>query len=90
MSYDDTNQIILSKVTSTNPNAPYARVLFNIDGVKYKAGLWLWKRQDDSPVTDKDGNRKYKGKVEVYNYQPQEAGDKPPTDDGFTDDDIPF
>lgn len=93
--FDNNMQIILSKVVSDNPNAPTMRVNFEIDGLKYKAGLWAWVRQDGSKVTDKDGNGKYKGKVEVDDFAPNEQPNTPPApakavQEDFPDDDIPF
>jgi len=76
MSYDNSNQAILSKVVSDKENAPALRVEFNVEGVKYKASLWPWTRKDGSPVTDKNGNGQYKGKVErdTYGEEQQASG----------------
>jgi hypothetical protein len=95
--YDNTNDIIVSKVVSDNPNAPVLRVnLEDINGKKWKAGLWVWEKKDGTPVTDKDGNKKYKGKLEPDNYEPgQQSGasqapaSTPPAQD-FEADEIPF
>ena len=93
--FNNDMQIILSKVSSDNPQAPALRVNFEINGQKYKAGLWLWDRKDGTPVCDKNGNKKYKGKIEIDDYQPNSppAAQPPPapaqTEDGFTDG-IPF
>ncbi len=99
--YDNDNQVILSKVDSTNPNAPHMRINFEINGQKYKAGLWLWKRKDGSLVTDPSGNKMYKGKVEVDDYvrkpKPEihfrevpAAADFERDAEDFHDDKIPF
>lgn len=89
MSYDNNKQIIVSKVVSDNPKAPTLRVTTEIDGQKYKAGLWLWKRKDGSSVTDKNGNGQYIGSLEVDDYKPQQQREPEPPQDDF-DDDIPF
>jgi len=87
--YDNTNQIILTKAVSDKPNAPDLRVNFNVDGVKYKAGLWVWTKKDGTPVTDKNGNRQYKGKVELDDYEPGAKAESKPEPE-FGDQDIPF
>ena len=88
MSYDNDMEIILSKVVSDKPNAPAWRVTFEMDGQKYKAGLWVWDRKDGTFVTDQDGNKKYKGKIEIDDYTPPASQPEPAKD--FDDDDIPF
>lgn len=97
--FDNNMQIILSKVVSDNPNAPHMRVSFEMNGQKYKAGLWLWKRKDGTYVTDPSENKKYKGKIEVDDFVPQKrgiefsgSGDNPAdnTLDDFAECDIPF
>lgn len=96
MSYDNSNQIILKKVVSENPNAPKLRAEITIDGVKHKAGLWVWTRKDGSPVQDKDGNGQYIGKVELdtYGQNVQDNGlnqaKQAAAPAGFEDQDIPF
>jgi hypothetical protein len=93
--YDNNMEIILSKVASDNPKAPPLRVTMEINGQKYKAGLWVWDRKDGTKVTDKDGNAKYKGKLEIDDYQPTNtsppaAPSAPQEQDDFKDDSIPF
>jgi hypothetical protein len=96
--YDNNMEIILSKVVSDNPRAPALRVTFEINGQKYKAGLWPWERKDGSRVTDKDGNGKYKGKIEIDDYVPNQPANEPPPAPAQTapavepdfGDDIPF
>ena len=96
MSYDNSTQVILSKVSSTNEKAPKMRITFEMDGQKYKCGLWPWLRKDGSPVNDKEGNLQYIGKWEVDNYAAtvQEGGlahvKAAAIPDGFAEDDIPF
>ena len=99
--YDNSKQVILSSVTSDNPNAPAMRVEWTDGtGQKQKAGLWLWERKDGTPVLDKQGKKQYIGKYEEDNYaqQVQDKGivgankalnEKP---EGFADleSDIPF
>lgn len=92
MSYDNNMQVIVGKVTSSNTKAPTLRVNVEIDGVKYQAGLWPWKRKDGSNVTDKQGNMQYIGTLEVDNYKPQDTNidrQAAPAEDEF-DDSIPF
>ena len=91
MSYDNNMQLIVSKVVSDNTKAPTLRATVEIDGQKYKAGLWVWKRKDGSSVTDKAGNNPYIGKLEVDDYEgkSQPADSAPPAPDDFNDD-IPF
>lgn len=94
MSYDNDKQIIVSKVVSDKARAPTLRVSLEIDGVKYKAGLWHWTRRDGSSVTDKNGNSQYKGTLEIDDFRsgPKTQGaqqDHGPGPDDF-DDDIPF
>ena len=92
--YDKNMEFILFKVVSENPKAPALRVNFEIDGQKYKAGLWPWERKDGTRVTDKDGNGKFKGKIEVDDYQPQSTPPAQPqpaaTEQSDFTDDIPF
>ena len=102
MQFDNEGQAILSKVTSDNPKAPPLRIDVVVKGVKYTTGLWPWLRKDGSPVLDKNGNAKYKGKLEVDTYEQQQnangmmqartAADPAPapTGAGSFDDDIPF
>jgi len=102
MSYDNSNQAILKKVVSDNPNAPKLRLEITIEGKKYKAGLWAWTRKDGSPVNDKNGAGQYIGKVELDTYgeqaqqqgmaQAQQAAAPPVNDvtDPFIDEDLPF
>ena len=70
MSYDNSNQVILSKVVSENPNAPALRITLELNGQKYKAGLWNWDRKDGSNVVDKAGNAQYIGKLEIDDFVP--------------------
>ena len=90
--FDNDMQVILSKVDSTNPNAPVMRINFEMKGQKYKAGLWVWTKKDGGVVTDPSGNKKYKGKIEVDNFVPQQA--EPPAAADYERDieesDIPF
>jgi len=88
--FDNNMQVIVSKVVSDKANAPTLRVNMEINGVKYKAGLWLWTRKDGSNVTDKAGNGQYKGTLEVDDYQPQGQAPQPAPVDDFGDQDIPF
>ena len=97
MSYDNEKQVIVSKVVSDNDKAPQLRVNIELDGVKYKAGLWVWTRKaDGSKVLDKAGNAQYMGTLELDDYvagqgSGQQGGpmrDEPPADD--FDDLIPF
>ena len=76
MSFDNSKQVVLSKIVSDNPAAPVMRVNFEVNGQKYQAGLWPWTRKDGSPVTDKAGNALYKGDWDEDNYtaQVQNAG----------------
>ena len=102
MSYDNSKQVILSPVTSENPNAPVMRVEWTDSaGVKQKAGLWLWERKDGTPVLDKAGKKQYIGKYEEDTYSKQQqdqgiaqaqatANSVPQPSDNFVDDDIPF
>lgn len=87
MSYDNSKQVVLTKVQSDSPKAPALRVNFEVDGTKYKAGLWAWTRKDGTPVTDKNGNQMYQGNYEVdtYTAEPKAA----PSQETSTDD-IPF
>ena len=89
MSYDNNMQIILSKVTSDNPKSPKLRVNLEINGQKYKAGLWPWAKGDGTPVVDKEGKQKYKGTLEVDDYVPKGTHTEAPAEIPF-DDDIPF
>lgn len=88
--FDNNMQIIVSKVVSDNTKAPTLRANIEINGTKYKAGLWLWKRKDGSSVTDKAGNGQYIGKLEVDDYEAnsQQGAKGEPTAD--FDDSIPF
>ena len=91
--YDNNMEMIMGKVVSDHPNAPKLRVNFEIDGVKYKAGLWPMTRKDDRLVKDKAGNQLYKGKIEVDDYEPDNrrpAQSAPEPVKDFEDDDIPF
>ena len=89
--YNNDMQIIVSKVISDKTNAPTLRVNTEINGQKYKAGLWAWKRKDGSTVTDKNGNKQYKGVLEVDDYQANAPQQQPPTPNPMDfDDDIPF
>ena len=102
MSFDNSKQVVLSKVVSDNPAAPVMRVNFEVNGQKYQAGLWPWTRKDGSPVTDKAGNALYKGDWDEDNYtaqvqqdgitQAKVAAGHPPAaaDPGGFEDDIPF
>ena len=94
MSYDNNMQVIVSKVVSDKTNAPTLRVNLEINGQKYKAGLWQWTRKaDGSSVLDKNGNAQYKGTLEVDDYRgkDQPASQQPAQDSGVPfDDDIPF
>ena len=83
MSYDNTNEVVVSKVVSDHPNAPTMRLQVELEGKrKMKCGLWPMTRKDGSEVKDKNGNALYKGRLEVDDYQPQGAP--------RNDDDIPF
>lgn len=86
------NQAILKKVTGDNPKLPIMRVEIDIDGVKYKAGLWPWQRKDGSPIVDDNGNQIYKGKVERDTYKPKQATytEQPKAEPKKVMDDIPF
>lgn len=86
MSYDNNMQVIVSKVVSNKQGAPTLRIQLEIDGVKYQAGVWPWKRKDGSLVKDKNENMQYKGKLEVDDYVPK--GQSEPAPD--FDDPIPF
>jgi len=93
--YDNSNQAILKKVVSDNPNAPKMRLELTINGVKHKAGLWPWTRKDGSPVNDKNGAGQYIGKIELdtYGEQVQQEGiaqAKSAMTDDFEDSSIPF
>ena len=95
MSFDNSKQVVLSKVVSDNPAAPVMRVNFEVNGQKYQAGLWAWTRKDGSPVTDKAGNALYKGDWDEDNYTAQVQQDgiaqaKAAADPGGFEDDIPF
>jgi hypothetical protein len=90
MSFDNNMQVIVSKVVSDKTNAPTLRVNTEINGQKYKAGLWLWKRKDGTTVTDKAGNAQYKGTLEVDDYEANTAPPPPPQDDDEFGDSIPF
>ena len=97
MQFDNEGQAILSKVTSDNPKAPPLRIDIVVNGVKYTTGLWPWQRKDGSAVVDKNGNAKYKGKLEVDTYEQKQdskgmeqarAAAEP---EGFADlEDVPF
>ena len=88
MSYDNNMQIIMSKVVSDNTKAPALRINLEINGVKYKAGLWVWTKRDGTTVTDKAGNAQYKGTLEVDDYEQKQPAEQAPPED--FDDDIPF
>lgn len=95
MSYDNSKQVVLSKVVSDNEKAPVMRVNFEVNGQKYQAGLWPWTRQDGSPVTDKAGNALYKGNWSEDNYTAQVQQDgmanaKAAAEPEIADEDIPF
>lgn len=93
MSYDNNLQVIVGKVVSDNTKAPTLRVNLEIDGVKYQAGLWPWKRKDGSMVKDKQGNQQYIGTLEVDTYRQDQNIDQAAagTSSGVPfDDDIPF
>jgi len=96
--FDNSKQVVLSKVVSDNPAAPVMRVNFEVNGQRYQAGLWAWTRKDGSPVTDKAGNALYKGDWDEDNYtkEMQNAGmaqvkaAAAPDPAGGFEDDIPF
>ncbi len=94
MTYDNSNQAILKKVTSDNPKAPALRLEITINGQKYKAGLWPWTRKDGSPVVDKNGHGQYIGQVEVDTYgedvQAQGMAQAQQAAEPDFDQDIPF
>lgn len=71
--FDNSKQVVLSKVVSDSDKAPAMRVNFEIGGEKFKAGLWAWTKKDGTPVTDKNGNQLYKGNYEVDTFQPQQS-----------------
>ena len=94
MAYDNNMQVIVGKVVSENTKAPTLRVNLEINGQKYKAGLWPWRRGDGTSVTDKNGNQQYKGVLEVDDFVPNQQQPAAPqpganADAGFSDD-IPF
>ena len=64
--YDNNLQVIVSKVVSDNPKAPTLNVQVEINGRKYSAGVWLWRRKDGSNVVDKNGNAQYIGKLKEW------------------------
>lgn len=96
MEYNNEKQVIVAKVVSDNPKAPTLRVTVEIDGQKYRAGVWPWERKDKSIVKDKNGNTLYKGTLELDDYVP--AGTEPPPAQPtppraapeMDEDDIPF
>lgn len=90
--YDNDMQVILEKVTSDHPKAPPYRVKVEVGGQKYQAGLWLWTKKDGTKVTDKHGNGKYKGTLEIDTYQAEQAmQDQSGAGGGLPDEDgIPF
>jgi len=96
MSFDNSKQVVVSKVVSDNPAAPALRVNFEINGQKYQAGLWPWTRKDGSQVTDKAGNALYKGDWAEDNYTAQVQQDgmaqakAAAAPDDFEDPSIPF
>ena len=96
MEYDNNMEMVMGKVVSDNPKAPTLRVTFEIDGVKYKAGLWPMRRKDDSLVMDKAGKQLYKGKVEIDDYKPPNQDNRRPAQSApepvrdFEDSEIPF
>lgn len=91
MSYDNEKQVIVSKVHSDNPKAPGLRVEVEINGQKYQAGLWHWQKKDGSFVTDKQGAKKYIGKLEVDTYgQEAKQPEMKPAETTPVQDDVPF
>jgi hypothetical protein len=64
--YDNNLQVIVSKVVSDNQKAPTLNVQVDINGRKYSAGVWMWRRKDGSNVTDKNGNAQYIGKLKEW------------------------
>jgi len=101
MSYDNTNQVILKKAVKEKDNSPDLRLELDVEGVKYKASLWVWTRKEDgSKVLDKNGNAQYKGKVERDTYgenaqrqgmaQARQAAAPDDFLDDFESDSIPF
>lgn len=100
MSYDNSKQVILRKVTSQNPTptTPALSVEWaDGNGVKQSAPLWVWTRKDGTPVLDKHGNQMYQGsyKEDTYGQEQvdkgmaQAKGAMAPAPD-IVDDDIPF
>ena len=91
MSYDNNMQVIVSKVVSDHVKAPTLRVTTEINGQKYKAGLWLWKRKDGTTVTDKAGNGQYIGTLEVDDYEANhQTHTAPAPEEPDFNDPIPF
>ena len=76
MPYD--NQASLFKVLSTTPKAPALRVVVNIDGTEYSAGLWAVTRKDGSRVKDRNGNQIYSGPIELKTGQQKGQQQAPP------------
>ena len=90
MSFDNTNQIILSKVVSDNPNAPALRLRVELEGgAKKEAALWPMTRKDGSVVKDKNENTLYKGILEDDTFEPNQVASQDVTH-GDIDSDIPF
>ena len=95
MGYDNSKQVVLSKVVHDNPQAPVMRVNFEVNGQKYQAGLWPWTRKDGTPVVDKAGNALYIGDWSEDNYAAKVQEDgmanaKAAAEPEIADDDVPF
>ena len=100
MSYDNSKQVIIRKVTAQNPTptTPVLSVEFTgPDGVKYSAPMWEWTRKDGTPVLDKHGNKMYQGNYEVDTYSQEQvnkgvaqAKEAMAPAGGDFEDDIPF
>ena len=91
MTYDNTRQVVLSKVASDKPNAPDMRITFEFGGEKYQAPLWKWTKKDGTPVKDKNGNQLYKGDYAVDKWEPEgQQTQHPMATEADLDPDIPF
>lgn len=90
MGYDNNMRMVLFKNVTPNPDAPALNVLFEINGTKYKAGLWMaTDRNTGEPLLDKKNKKKYyKGKITM-----DDQGPPCPPEDNYDDpskEDIPF
>lgn len=86
--FDNNLQVIVSKVVSDNPKAPTLNVQVDINGRKYSAGVWLWRRKDGSSVVDKNGNAQYIGKLKEWDSEnpgKERRGQGTPADRAFED-----